>query len=406
MKISNLRAEKSGQRTKFLATATWEDSSRAPVDLFFEIPSEFGEALSVNANAFLTGTLVSAMEAGEKRIAIDGDVCPRLHAGLLTIVELMRHWYGGGAIAIEARALQKSVDHDTAPRAGLFLSGGIDSLVTLQRNRLLFPKTHPESVRDAILLYGINFDSDDAPETFAHALEELAAVANDADLTLIPVYTNLRRDLNQDVGVFLHKTNGAMLAATAHVLNRRLTAMSIASTHDIPNLKPWGSHPLVDPQYSSFDMRIHYDGVELSRIEKTRLVAEWEAGLQNLKVCPVQWPGKNCGRCEKCLRTKLALLALGALERTSAFAEKDITEEEVRTIRAGKNFHFYYRELLDPLRAAGRDDLVRGIEWFMARDRGETGWLGPFKRIDRTHFHDSFRLLKRNLSNGASRRAK
>ncbi len=401
MKIFNLRAEQSGAITRFLATATWEESSRQPVDLFFEIPTEFGKDLSANPNAFLVGALVSAMEAGERRIAIEGEVCPRLGWGLLAFVDLLRHWYGREkAIAIEATAWCSEATRAT-PRAGVFLSGGIDSLATLRRNCLLFPRTHPDSPRDAVLIYGINFDSDDSPATFARAVEELRVVTEDAGVSLIPVYTNLRRDLNRDGKFYMEKNNGALLAAVAHALHGRLTAMTVASTHDIPHLKPWGTHPLLEPHCSSFDLCIHFDGIDLSRLAKTKLVAEWETALQNIKVCPSQWPGQNCSRCEKCLRTMLALLIMGALERTSAFSGKDVSEEQVRSIKVGREYHFSYAELLGPLRAIGRHDLVRGLEAFMARERGEVGWLGPIKRIDRTCFNNSLRLLKRNLVNGA-----
>ena len=406
MKIGSFKTDTSGANTRFSASLSWEESQRAPLELFFEIPSEFASDLTVSANSFLVGAIFPAMVAGEKRIAIEGQICPRLRTGLLTILDQFQHWYGRERqpIAIEAKTWQEARGRRTPTRAGSFFTGGIDSLATIRRNRLLFPRNHRESIQDAILLYGINFDSDDSPATFSRAIEELSEVAKDAEISLVPVYTNLRRDLNPDGRFFTYQFHGALLGATAHALSGRLTTMSIASSHDIPNLIPWGSHPLIDPNFSSFDMRIYHDSLELSRFAKAKLIADWEAALRNIKVCTFNWPGINCGKCEKCIRTMLALLALGVLERSRAFTANDISEQDVRSIELTlENQPHYYRELVEPLRMVNRLDLARGIEHILSKYWNETGLFGPLKRIDRTYFGDSFRLLKKSLRESLSR---
>jgi hypothetical protein len=37
----------------------------------------------------------------------------------------------------------------------------------------------------------------------------------------------------------------------------------------------------------------------------------------------------NCGKCEKCVRTMLGLLAVGAMDKTDAFPVKDVSRELV-----------------------------------------------------------------------------
>jgi hypothetical protein len=75
---------------------------------------------------------------------------------------------------------------------------------------------------------------------------------------------------------------------------------------------PWGTNPITYAMLSSPDFVVAHDGGEFTRSAKVAFLADWERGLQNLRVCwegPIT--GKNCGRCEKCLRTKLNFMASG-----------------------------------------------------------------------------------------------
>jgi len=94
----------------------------------------------------------------------------------------------------------------------------------------------------------------------------------------------------------------------------------------------------------------------------------------------------------------LALLALGALGRCTAFPAVNLTEELLREslVLNDMTAHFY-PELLSPLLAIGRRDLVRGVEYAMARYRGEIGWRGVVKRFDRQHLNGTLLALKTAL---------
>jgi hypothetical protein len=100
-----------------------------------------------------------------------------------------------------------------------------------------------------------------------------------------------------------------------------INLMFIASSYDIPHLHPCGSHPLLDPEYSSYGMRIRHRDYEMSRLEKIKIVSQWDIAFQNFRVCLANVPDRlNCGKCEKCVRTMTELTALGLLHKTRAFA--------------------------------------------------------------------------------------
>jgi len=79
---------------------------------------------------------------------------------------------------------------------------------------------------------------------------------------------------------------------------------------------PWGSNPVSNQWLGTRSFPVRPDGAELSRLQKVKLLSEWEAAFNNLRVC---WegsvPGENCGSCEKCVRTQLHLIALGKTPR-------------------------------------------------------------------------------------------
>jgi len=177
---------------------------------------------------------------------------------------------------------------------------------------------------------------------------------------------------------------------------RRWNAVSIASTFDIPHLTPLGSHPLLDEHYGSCGLRIHHDGITLSRLEKTRLVAEWSPALQNIRVCAANWPGPNCGACRKCITTMLALEVLGKRQHAPSFPLRELSPALVRQIGVSDLEQVVaYEELLGPLRRLGRVDLAKAMEREVKRFRGEAGVTGWVRSIDRQYCGGSLATLKR-----------
>jgi hypothetical protein len=118
--------------------------------------------------------------------------------------------------------------------------------------------------------------------------------------------------------------------------------------------KPLGSHPLLDPYYVGADLWIRHVGMTLSRLDKARVVADWAVDLQNLIVCKPAWPGDNCGRCEKCIRTDVSTPRNRHVGQDKGFPCDDISSElileNVRFAKPAKKddytFEDNYMELL------------------------------------------------------------
>lgn len=403
MKIDNFNKTKNDDRVRVSATVTWEDSDRPQQEVFFETAAAFDDDLTCNPHAFLIACVPPALQHGEKRIILDEPICAKLYSGLVSNMKLLRHWYGPQTqpiTQIEATIHSPAQRAIHSKRAGFFFSSGVDSLTNLRLNRLNLSLDHPASFKDALVVYGMNIESDNRIETFDQRLELMSEVASDARINLIPVYTNIRY-LDEDSQFFQQQFHSAILAASAHAFAKRLTDVSISSSFEISNLFPWGSHPLLEPNYSSHDLCITHDGNELTRLDKIRIIADWNVGLQNINICYSNWPGKNCCRCDKCCRAMLSLLALGALERCGAFDANDVSENLVISALRVQTYHFQdFLEIKSALAAIGRNDLVRAIEkklsWFLQPEwyKSLKRKIKPMVRFDEKYLGGSIKKLR------------
>jgi hypothetical protein len=135
---------------------------------------------------------------------------------------------------------------------------------------------------------------------------------------LVEVVTNLRTTSFRfaDWGKLSH---GCALAAIGHALSQRINLVLIGASYDNKALIPWGSHPVTDPLLGSRQTKIIHYGSEYRRTEKITFLAKHKIALDNLHVCYAEQSGKNCGKCEKCLRTMVALELIHKLNEATSF---------------------------------------------------------------------------------------
>ena len=105
MKIHNVQRSTAGDRARISATIVWEDCDRPPQDIYYEVALPFAGGLSCSLQAFAVAALIPAIRHGERRMKIDGAICPELRDGLDVAMGWLHHWHGEARrpIAIEAR---------------------------------------------------------------------------------------------------------------------------------------------------------------------------------------------------------------------------------------------------------------------------------------------------------------
>ncbi len=434
MRIDNFAKATKDGKTKVSATVTWEDCDRPTREVWFVTDAEFADDIEPEPNAFLLGAILFAMRNGEKRVLVDGSVCPQLRTGLATAMKQLRAWYGEDRhqlVAIEASEGFHPPVPSAAPRVAWFFSGGVDSMATLRGNRLDYPLDHPGAIKDGFFIQGFDFGAyeslDANQEHFEKVVASQSEFARNNGITCIPVQTNLRH-LDDNDDFFYYDCFGAALAAIPHLFSRRITAARIPSSDNVSRLVPEGSHPLLDPNYSSASVQIIHDSYHLKRIEKVHLVAEWDEALTCLRACFNAFRKDiNCGECEKCLRTMTGLLTAGKLKDCPTYPLDDLTPEHLDTLIAAppdplpegrekilrciyrsltRGNSEYWLEMLEPLRKVGRDDLADAAAAKLAeskayRDRlSSAGLRGAVRRLDQKLLNGSLAALRRRLKRG------
>jgi len=403
VKIGPVAVGNNGALSVVSAGIEWEENPARGENLYVAVPSEFAHFLSPEPHVFLLAALISAGRHGETRVKLDEPISPLLAKGAADALGILSHWYGDPSVAIEApyRASTKP-----SPRrgAGLFLSGGVDSLASLQRNLELIPRDSTEAITHCINVDWLGPPSVDALEgrlRTGHGpiLRNLRRVAEAAGTTFVPVVTNLRSlesyDFNRD---WMRRAHGALLCAVAHALAGGIQRILIASTNDVLHLRPWGSHPLLDSRFRSEELMVAHDELHRSRLSKLEAIAQWSAALDSIVVCtdwmtPREGP-PNCGTCEKCLRTQASLKAIGVERDLPTFPEGSLTPEAVhkRARWISTDYKFDEWSEIEPmLRSRGEIALARAV-------RSNLRWSLPL-RFDRRHFDErgarSARWMKR-----------
>ena len=306
----------------------------------------------------------------------------------------MRIWSKWGfcsqEIPIVAAAVKGSTPAPNALRA-IFFTGGVDSFYSLLKHR--------DCLDRLVFVQGFDIGLTDI-EQYQLVESHLEDVAKRLGKTLLIVSTNLRAlaDLFLDWATRYH---GAGLASVGLALEGNPRTLLIPSSFRYADVIPWGSHPLVDPLWSTEGCSFVHDGNEASRPEKIRLeLARSEVALAHLRVC---WESKcgcyNCGVCEKCLRTMLSLKIANALD-LCATLRSNLSPDDFTTIGfEGELPRYFIGENLEALESL--EQKSEAEQYRKALIRVLKHWYFPSVRLRRllrkADFHVSGGLLARAI---------
>lgn len=204
----------------------------------------------------------------------------------------------------------------------LFFSGGVDATFSLV--------SHFEEKPTLVTVWGADIPWDNQ-DGWSHAISFNQEVADRYGLDMLTIHSNFRRSYNNDnIEVYSKNLVGdwwwpsfhysvAMMCLAAPLANTHREKLYFGSTYSVKDRPEWGkyiiaSDPKIDNYVQFSGCQVVHDGYECSRYDKVERICAFYQQYEEkpyLRVCYHTNTGKNCGVCEKCVRTIMGILLAG-----------------------------------------------------------------------------------------------
>jgi len=285
-------------------------------DMWYSIPAEHAACfLPEQSSGFVVGLLHQAMVRNEN-IVTEGPISSRLVHSLNNFYIPMMAQAFPNLHPINILPGELKTEPTEGKGVATGCSGGIDSFATIVQH--LINEDSPSHRISHLLFHNAGShghkNAKESKILFTQRLEKMMHFSNEVGIPLIAVDSNVAEVFPIDFIKMHHALNASIL----HCLQNKFHRYYYASTYkymdctygrfdDIARYDPMAFHLL-----STEGLDCISTGGQMSRTEKTRLVAEYEPSYRFLNVCvDPPYEGRNCSVCFKCCRTILTLEVLG-----------------------------------------------------------------------------------------------
>lgn len=274
---------------------------------------------------------------------------------------------------------EKSIDViDTNSNKAVLFSGGVDAFATLI--------AHLKEKPLLVTLWGSDIplnDWDGWENVHTHVLN----TAKDYNLNAEFIKTNFRKFINyKQLNYIVRESKDnywhgfqhgiGILGHTAPLVKvNNLSKIYIASSYTEKENVVCASHPSIDEKVKFAGCTVVHDQYEFDRQEKVDHIVAYSKDFvvkPNLRVCYITTGGKNCCKCEKCLRTMFEIFASGGDPRSYGFTytNKDLRKSKINVFSKGLD-HIAIQGYWLPLQrrfSKLEDTIPSQIEWIKTID--------------------------------------
>ena len=274
--------------------------------LWFQFPDSIKPPEDNDCDSYLLAVIMDAMQEN-RDIIIKGATSKELLSNLIEYQAAWNKWLPKvfNIIEIESQGVREREFANSD--AVCAFSGGVDAVFSLwmHTQKKLSHRTH--KIKLSAFVHGLDIPLSNNI-AFENTINKARKTVESINLKLVPIKTNAREISGVSWGyAFLC----VLIASLSNLKNIAGVAIYGSSYPYDKLVYPWGSSPITDHLLSSGDFKVMLDGCSHNRPEKIREIADWNIAMKNLQVC---WEGnatgQNCGKCEKCLRTKYNFLAV------------------------------------------------------------------------------------------------
>lgn len=316
MKIGLPRIYKEEHVARLSITVDYGKESR---ELWYSVPIEYVDWFSTDrCDGFVVGLLFQAMARNED-IMLDGPVSSRLFHNLQNFyIPMMAQAFPNLHIVnIKPKYLTDERTDGLSVCTGF--SGGIDSFATVIQH-YINEESNGHKITH-LLFHNVgshgHWESENTNRLFEERYQNLIPLAEEMGIPLVMVDSNLSEIFEIDF-ITMH---AALNASVPLILQNEFQRYYYASSYkyadctvrgidDIAHFDPFSFH-----LFSTEGLDCVSTGCQMSRVEKTKVVATHEPSYRHLNVCvDSAFGGLNCSVCFKCRRTILTLELLGVVD--------------------------------------------------------------------------------------------
>lgn len=282
---------------------------------------------STEIDPFLISLLLLAMQKNEN-IEVLSPVSSLFLQNIDLYQNRFNEWYPDRFYKIKIKAEVRSNEDKNLNQRKLSataFSGGVDSFYTF----FSLLEDRAQNLNVALFMSGF-----DMPINLVQSISELTDhyqnLMKEKNIDFIVGSTNVRNFVNT---VDWTNAHGQALAASALFFKNQITTFFIPGSYTLPHYPKWGTHPELDPLLSTEELKFHHHGANVNRVQKLKKIIRYPESYKGLRVCWIQDIGlKNCGKCEKCVRTKTALLILGCLDQYQTFSNDSSVIDQIKNL--------------------------------------------------------------------------
>ncbi len=265
-----------------------------PERVWIRVPASELDALVDTADPFVPATWLLAARRGLD-VRVPGGVSARMAEGLPVAGALYVDWsHSAGGARFRVPVLHgPAVGRERGgDGAAAFFSGGVDSMFTVAHNLRRYPRTDSRAIKGLVLVHGLDIPLASS-DRFGHTAAVLGETARAIGLSLIAPATNVRELVpGFDWFTFGH---GPCLALVALALSGRFHTIYVPSTNSYMQLVPCGTHPALDPHWSTESIEFVHDGAASAALE------DHEVGFP---ACLARGPARVLEECRRGLQLR------------------------------------------------------------------------------------------------------
>ena len=342
--------------------------------VFFEISGDIlPPPLEVHDFA-VVAALIIAMREG-RPMHVDGPVTGDLLRNLEEFQEAWTMWRSVYR-RVPITADQILPTQQSSSRRGVFaFSGGVDGTFALLRHHSGRAGLRTARPVCAMMVHGFDVPLGEQ-QAFDRAHGDVAGMMRVLGVPLTTVRTNWRELNDKNWQMEYHVALTACLYQFRGLAN---VGVCGAGEDYAQMVVPWGSNPVTNHLLSGGGFQVHTEGLGFTRSGRVRLICDYPEVASKLRVCwegPIT--GENCGRCEKCIRTKLNFMA--SKQEPLCFDGRP-TPMQILGLAARNPVQLaFLREILATARANGVDEpWLTALALAVAKNRA----LIPLRNLER-----------------------